>query len=245
MDSYSPFVIYSNIYRELTAKGYGCVLHKDYIAAVRDNSPLDFYSLLSGATNHFIEETRESILDLNHYEKLISVWKRTDRSRVKDNDYNLLVYFSTPQPNNKKVTKQEAINAYRYLIALNHTALLFVHGQELIPAACSHLKDKQYIPSTINYSINVIQASKYDIEVSTHICVPKHTLIKNSDSFYESEGLQRGKLPKISFEDPAIQTFGCEIGDIARIERTEDYDEMSSIFYREVGSIPMDVHKKK
>ena len=65
-----------------------------------------------------------------------------------------------------------------------------------------------------------------------HILQPKHTKLSSSEAekLLVKFNIALAQLPKISKKDPAIPD-GCNTGDIVKIERTGDIEE---VYYRVV-----------
>lgn len=245
MDSYSPFIIYSNIAEYMLTRGYLCPYQTEFIECVRTNDQHRFYELLSIPDPYcYLHTLQSEDISLDIYHILASKWTRSDRSLLKDKDYNMFVYFARPTPEGKKVTKQETMIAMNYFIRTGTRAILFVHGSDLIPAANKHLSDKLICPSSDNYSIKLKHASSFDITVENHNWVPKHVILPDSDKFFKTQNLERGKIPRISREDPAIIDMDPKIGDVVMIYRTEDFSDVESLYFREVTAIPIEGYTK-
>lgn len=253
MNNYKPFVIYSNISKYLSHQGYRCDSQNDLISAINNNDEIAFQTCLYETRECIIESMRaesnkrlSSSQSLTSYERMTAKWNPVSATSGKT---QLLVYFHTPVVNAagviKKVAKNDTVTALKYLILSGCKNLLFVHGPEMISAAHKQLSDPLSTPSNQNYKFEIKCASLFDICTQSHIFVPKHEIVENYINFLEEEGLDKSKMPKISIEDPAIRHLGAKVGDIIRIYRNEDFSDVSSLFYREVTSNPMEIHKSR
>jgi len=253
MDSYRPFTIYGNISKYMRSKGYSCNSQNDLLEAV-DNDDKDYFNdHLYGGRDCIIDSfradtsNRKNVIlpNLTSYERLTAKWRKPG----KDIDSQVLVYFHTPVidagGNIKKVAKNDTVTALKYLIHSGCKCLLFVHGPDMIAAAMKQLMDPLIAPSKKNYRFEIKSASLFDINVDQHIYVPKHEIVLNPDKFIKDEGYEKSKMPKISIEDPAIRHLGTKVGDIIRIYRTKDFNDVSTLFYREVVTTPLEVHKPR
>ncbi len=65
-----------------------------------------------------------------------------------------------------------------------------------------------------------------------HIFQPKHTKLKPSevDELLSKYNISLSQLPKMNSEDPALPE-GCETGDVIKIERKGENDEIE-VFFR-------------
>ena len=71
--------------------------------------------------------------------------------------------------------------------------------------------------------------------VNMHELVPKHTKLNDSEKnkVLEKYNVSANGLPRISKDDPAIETLNIKPGDIIKIER-ESQTARISIYYRVV-----------
>lgn len=244
-EKYTPYYLYSNVAKRMLARGYICDYHGKLIDAVHNNDQEKFMDVLNEYENHPIQRVRSEITPLNHFEKLISVWKkgnvaRGDTEAKQHMDYSILLYFANHANDGKKINKEEIVLAYNYLTKLKVRSMNFIHIDDLPPTTSKHLEDPQIIPSKKRYRIEITQANSFDIDVNLNFWVPNHKKVENPSGFYEREGIHKGSLPKISIHDPAIAKLAVSPGDIIEIERLEEFDGIKTLAFREVQNIPID-----
>lgn len=215
--------------------GYTSMAHKKLIKCVTDKNETLFMDILAEFTNHEIENHRQSITPPNSFEKLISVWKKKKITDKNDISNRVLLYFANMSEDGSNVNKQETVTAYSYMIRMKVKFMYFLHINNMSSISYKQLTQPNIIPSSDCYSIMPLSASVFDINIKNHLYVPKHTLVKDPVNFYKEEELTKGTLPKIYKNDPAILLLGAKPGiDIVRIERTEEFDHIPTIYFREV-----------
>ena len=261
MMNYKPFVIYKNISRYMVQRGYTCDSQNDLINAVNAEDENAFETALYGERECIINNFRcttsnrrsVSIPGLTSYERMCGKWKRPVNAKTATRkeiiNSKMFVYFHTPvigpTGSVKKVAKVDAVTAMKYLVLTGLKSLLFVHGADIISAATKQFLDPMLAPSKNNFNFEIESATLFDIKVGDHIYVPRHEIIKNSKEFLKNENLESDKLPKISITDPAIRHLGAKVGDIIKIYRNMDFSDVSTLFFREVVSTPLEIHKNK
>ena len=223
------FETYGNVAKLLLSWGYRCKKHDDIIRYVESNDENGFVNhLKNNFTNYTISGICQDPLGISIWEKLLSVWKHTEEKK------EVVLYFANHSSEIKyKVSKEEAVRSIRYLAHLKKNYLVFAHRNPISTMCQKHLQSLQTLTNN-RYTVNIICEPHLRINPACSFWVPKHELIKFSPEFYEREGLTRGTLPKICQNDPGIAHLGASVGDIIRIERTEDFDVMSTIAFREV-----------
>ncbi|MEK6822992.1 MAG: DNA-directed RNA polymerase subunit H [Nanoarchaeota archaeon] len=74
-------------------------------------------------------------------------------------------------------------------------------------------------------------------DVTKHALVPKHVKVseKESETLLATYSISARELPRINFDDPAIQHLGVKEGDIIKIVRV-NAQMGETVFYRKVTS---------
>lgn len=229
------FKLYSSVVTGLVSKGYSSIKQKPLLDRVLEDDFDGFFEALDQFTNDEIAEFRQSD-GLNNFEKLIGVWKKKDIRKRNDIDYKVLLYFANVSDDSSSINKQETILAYSYLIHFkNVRTLYFLHINPISTTSLKQLTNKRIIPE--GYSIKIMSALSFNIDITQHFYVPRHELIENKEEFYKKEGFVRGSLPKININDPAIVHLNANVGDVIKIERNPTiFGGIKTLYFREITS---------
>lgn len=239
--------LYGKMIDILLDSGYICDEQEEVVEIYKNNTIEDFFGFLNSWYNQEIMTVLDKERRVNYFEKLTNVWTHPELNDG-DQKKRVLLYFANTNPLcTKQVNKEESMIAFKYMCKLDVKVMYFAHINPISNTTMAQFNGKLMSLSN-NYIIRTFALSMFEVDPSESIYTPKHELVPISTlngEFYTHAPIEMKNHLKITINDPAIAHLKCNVGDVIKITRTCEVEDMSSVVFRIVTGNKMEVAKCK